>query len=70
MIRVIKLQGQSYAVVRIPLECIGSEAKQLFPIRMELIVGNNSWRQLHPLAPRLELGTDNSADLGWLVFRN
>jgi uncharacterized protein YlzI (FlbEa/FlbD family) len=70
MIRVIKLQGQSYTVVRILLECIGSEAKQLSPVRIDLTVGNNSWQRLHPCTSRLELGTDNSADLGWLVFRN
>jgi hypothetical protein len=70
MIRVIKLQGKSYTVVRILLECIGSEAKQLSPVRIDLTVGNNSWQRVHPGTSRLELGTDNSADLGWLVFRN
>ncbi len=70
MIRVIKLQGKSYTVVRIPLESIGTEAEQLAPLRIDLKVGNNSWRLVHPTTSRLELGTDNPADLGWLVFRD
>jgi hypothetical protein len=70
LIRQINVEGKSYAVVRIPFENIGSEAEQLAPLRIDLKVGNNSWRPVHPTTSRLELGTDNPADLGWLVFRD
>jgi hypothetical protein len=30
--------------------------------------GTSSWRPHNPLTSRLALGSDNPADLGWLVF--
>jgi hypothetical protein len=55
------VEGKWYTVVRIPLDNIGSEVEQLSPLRIDLKVGNNSWRPVHPTTARLELGTDNRA---------
>jgi hypothetical protein len=59
--------------IRIPLESMGLSAKELHPIRMDVRVQSSdgettSWRPNNPLLPRLLLGSDNPADLGWLVF--
>jgi hypothetical protein len=61
------------AVVRIPLERIGLDPANLHPIRLDVQVeqegtGTWAWRPSNPLTPRLFLGTDNPADLGWLLF--
>ncbi len=63
----------SRALVRIPLEKIGLTADTLHPIRVDVRVqakggGTSAWRPNTPLTPRLALGSDNPADLGWLVF--
>ncbi|MBN1446259.1 MAG: hypothetical protein JW957_09190 [Candidatus Omnitrophica bacterium] len=39
------------------------------PMRINLLQGRNSWKRLHPLENRLRFGTDNPADLGWLLFK-
>ncbi len=62
-------QGISYVAVRIPLKDIGPEAGRLSPIRLNVKVGSNTWRPNTPATSRLMLGSDNPADLGWLVFR-
>jgi hypothetical protein len=66
--------GVGYTTVSIPLEKIGVSSTDLHPVRINLQVSKQkdekiSWLAEHPLTSRLELGTDNSADLGWLIFR-
>jgi len=65
--------GIYYVKVHIPFEKAGITSTDLHPIRIDVRVqtGNgetNSWRPDNPLTPRLLLGSDNPADLGWLVF--
>ncbi|MDP2335116.1 MAG: hypothetical protein Q8N05_01455 [Bacteroidota bacterium] len=68
--RVVNEQGIWYVAVRIPLKDIGLEAEHLSPIRLDVRAGNNAWRPNNPTTSRLMLGSDNPADLGWLVFHN
>jgi hypothetical protein len=73
-IRDINENGTWYAAVRIPFKIIGLNAVPLHPIRMDVIVqirerGSNSWRPDNPITERLILGSDNPADLGWLMFK-
>jgi len=61
-------------VLRIPFHTIGLNTENMHPIRMDVIVqnrkgGKSSWRPNNPITPRLILGSDNPADLGWLLFR-
>ncbi len=67
-------KGIWIAWVRIPLQTIGLNAVNLHPIRMDIKVqkragGYGSWRPDNPTTERLILGSDNPADLGWLLFR-
>jgi len=67
-------EGNSWrAVMRIPLERTGLSADRLHPVRADLRVqlrtgDTRSWRPHNALTPRLALGADNPADLGWLIF--
>ena len=65
----IKVNGSWYSIVRIPLKSIGVEAENSIPIRLDVKLNGNSWRPNNPTTDRLELGTDNPADLGWLLFK-
>jgi hypothetical protein len=61
-------------VLRIPFHTIGLNTENMHPIRMDVIVqktkgGKSSWRPNNPITPRLILGSDNPADLGWLRFK-
>jgi hypothetical protein len=72
--RFVAVPGEWRAVVRIPLVSIGLSAEQLHPLRLDVRVQRNprgtvAWRPSNPATPRLALGTDNPADLGWLLFR-
>ena len=65
--------GDMYVGVRIPLEEIGIAANNLHPVRIDVRVQKgkdeaNSWRPNNPITSRLMLGSDNPADLGWLIF--
>ena len=67
--------GTWYVTSMIPLKNIGLNAEDLHPVRMDVRVqsrtgGSGSWRPNNPTTSRLILGSDNPADLGWLVFRN
>jgi hypothetical protein len=69
-----KLEGNAMHTMRIPFEGIGLSATELHPIRIDVKVQRSdgettSWRPNIPLLPRLLLGSDNPADLGWLIFR-
>jgi hypothetical protein len=72
--REIKDKGIWYAAVRIPFRNIGLDTVGLHPLRMDVRVqmregGSSSWRPDNPITERLILGSDNPADLGWLVFQ-
>jgi hypothetical protein len=74
-LREINDNGIWYAAVRIPFQYLGLNAERLHPIRMDVIVQKRtgracSWRPNNPATSRLILGSDNPADLGWLVFDN
>lgn len=67
--------GTSYLITRIPLKNIGLNGADLHPIRVDVRVQWNqdrscAWRPNNPTTSRLILGTDNPADLGWLIFKN
>ena len=67
--------GVRYVGVRIPFEKIGIATNDLHPLRIDVRVQKekgeaNSWRPNNPITSRLMLGTDNPADLGWLIFDN
>jgi len=60
-------------VVRIPLDRVGQSAGQQDPVRVDVRVTAadgrvHAWRPANPTTPRLRLGADNPADLGWLLF--
>jgi hypothetical protein len=60
------------AAVRIPRERIGLPTGRLEPIRLDVQVvrkgRRESWVPSHPLTYRLNLGSDNPADLGWMIY--
>ena len=73
-IKEINENGIWYAAVRIPFPKIKLNVATLHPIRIDVIVqkrtgGSSSWRPNNPTTSRLILGSDNPADLGWLLFR-
>ena len=67
--------GVRYVGVLIPFEKIGIATNDLQPVRIDVRVQKgkgeaNSWRPNNPVTSRLMLGSDNPADLGWLIFDN
>ncbi len=69
----IHKDGKNYIVGRIPFRIIGVNAEKSDPIRIDVTAqmqgsGTNSWRPNNPVTGRLILGSDNPADLGWLLF--
>jgi hypothetical protein len=71
--RVFAESGARNAVVRIPLARAGLDPVRPQPVRLNLRIQHKDghyslWLPEHPLTPRLMLGTDNPADLGWLLF--
>jgi hypothetical protein len=70
--RIVKTESGWSTAVRIPFARIGREYTPLSPLRMDIQVrkknGDESWQTSHPIGHRLNLGTDNPADLGWLMF--
>ncbi len=71
--RIVTKPSGWQAVVRIPFNSIGADVAGLTPLRVDVHVqrpgaGTATWRPQHPVASRLNLGSDNPADLGWLVF--
>jgi hypothetical protein len=72
--REINDKGKWYAAVRIPFKSVGLDTLRLHPIRMDVTIQkregtSNSWRPDNPITERLILGSDNPADLGWLMFQ-
>jgi hypothetical protein len=74
-VRVVKESGKSYVRVRIPFKRFWWSEEGVHPLRVDVQVhkrdgGTSSWCPNNPLTERLVFGTDNPADLGWLMFRN
>lgn len=72
--REVEAQGQKYVVSRIPLSILRIDPVQSDPVRVNVTVQKNgtdnySWLPNSSLTPRLILGSDNPADLGWLIFK-
>jgi hypothetical protein len=75
LVRVGTEPGVRYVGVRIPFEKTGIATNDLHPVRIDVRVQKgkgeaNSWRPNNPVTSRLMLGSDNPADLGWLIFDN
>jgi len=73
-IRIMKESGKGYFIAEIPFRSFWWSEEKSHPIRIDVRVqkrdmGTNSWRPNNPVTSRLVFGTDNPADLGWLVFR-
>ncbi len=71
--REVEAQGQKYVVSRIPFSILRTDMEQSDPVRVDITVQKSgaekcSWRPDNPITPRLVLGSDNPADLGWLIF--
>ena len=64
------------STIRIPHEHIGEDSESPAPLRINVSVdmlqdGIYTWpHSNNPITPRLSIGSDNPADLGWLVFKN
>lgn len=60
-----------YAEIKIPRQGIHRVVEKK-PLRINISARINRknyyWKENNPIAPRLMLGSDNPADLGWLVF--
>ncbi len=71
---IVQGSGKEYIVTKIPLNTIWWSEEELHPIRVDVRIqkrdGKNcSWRPNNPVTSRLVFGTDNPADLGWLLFK-
>lgn len=71
-IRLHNNRDVEFAIMRIPWIDIGAD-KELHPVRVDLRVGIKSgetieWCTHNPTIKRLVLGSDNPADLGWLLL--
>ena len=59
---------------KIPLPCFREKPARARPFRFNLTIkkadgSEISWVEKHPLESRLTFGTDNPADLGWVLLR-
>ena len=66
--------GKNYIITRIPFNTFWWSEEESHPLRIDVRIrrkdtGTSSWRPENPLTSRLVYGTDNPADLGWLMFR-
>jgi hypothetical protein len=73
-VRRVEASGKKYVIVRIPLRTFWWEDEKTHPVRLDIRInikgaGGYSWRPNNPVTSRLVFGTDNPADLGWLVFK-
>lgn len=70
--RVIDQDGKTYSIAVIPFKSFWWDEEKPHPIRIDVRVkkegAESSWRPSNPLISRLILGTENPADLGWLLF--
>ncbi len=72
-VRAVKASGNWFTIVRIPMNTFRWSEEKLHPVRVDVRVQKmeeetSSWCPKNPITPRLMFGTDNSADLGWLIF--
>jgi hypothetical protein len=70
-----ELEGSenNYMLIRIPFSQFRWQDEESLPVRVNLSVvkkgtGTSHWKPENPLINRLSVGSDNPADLGWLVF--
>ncbi len=73
-IRIVEGAGKQYVVTRIPFKSFWWKEEKSHPLRVDVRVqqkdkGTSSWCPTNPLTSRLIYGTDNPADLGWLMFK-
>jgi hypothetical protein len=73
-VRAVKESGKWYVVVRIPFKIFRWNDEVSRPVRVDVSIqkrnGRTSrWCPSNPITSRLALGSDNPADLGWLVFK-
>ncbi len=74
-IRIMKETDKYYVIARIPFNNFWWNKEESHPIRIDVRVqkrdvGTSSWCPNNPVASRLMFGTENPADLRWLVFKN
>ena len=72
-IRVVKKSDNRFFIVSIPIMSFKWSEEEIHPIRVDVQIqkkegGTSSWCPNNPLTDRLVFGTDNPADLGWLMF--
>ena len=72
--RVVNESGKWYGIVRIPFKSFWWSDEGVHPVRVDVQVrqrgrGTCSWCPNNPVTERLVFNTENSADLGWLIFR-
>jgi hypothetical protein len=72
-VRVVKESGSWNVIVRIPFKSFWWSDEESHPVRIDVSVqkrdgGTSSWCPNNPLTDRLVFGTDNPANLGWLIF--
>jgi hypothetical protein len=72
-VRIGKESGKWFTIVRIPMNTFRWNEEKLHPVRIDVRVQKmeeetSSWCPKNPITPRLMFGTDNPADLGWLIF--
>jgi hypothetical protein len=75
LIRLVNESGKMKAIMRIPFKSFWQSDEGFHPVRVDVQVHRMdgrtiSWCPDNPLNYRLTFGTDNPADLGWLIFRN
>jgi hypothetical protein len=73
-VRVVKKTGKRYFIVNIPDKSFRWSDEKMHPVRVDVQIqkkdgGKSSWCPNNPLTDRLVFGTDNPADLGWLMFQ-
>jgi hypothetical protein len=73
-VRIMKESGKWYIMVRIPFKRFWWSDEDLHPFRIDVQVytrdiGTSSWCPENPITSRLVFGTENSADLGWLILK-
>ncbi|MDD4871887.1 MAG: hypothetical protein PHR77_15120, partial [Kiritimatiellae bacterium] len=73
-VRAVKVSGKWYLVVRISFKSFWWKDEVPHPVRIDVQLqkrnGRTSrWCPSNPITSRLALGSDNPADLGWLIFQ-
>jgi hypothetical protein len=73
-IRLLTASNLHYLIVQIPFKSFWWSDEEMHPLRINVNIQKRggitgSWRPLNPVTSRLVFGTDNPADLGWLIFK-